>query len=145
MSEFWRTKQLHEMTDKEWESLCDGCAKCCLVKLEDYDTEEIYATNLACKLLDIENCRCSDYPARQALVDDCLKLDRETVMSLTWLPESCSYKLIARGEPLPDWHHLVCGSRDNMHAVGASIKHLAVSELEVQDSDLEQHIIRWVD
>jgi uncharacterized cysteine cluster protein YcgN (CxxCxxCC family) len=145
MSEFWRTKQLNEMTDTEWEALCDGCAKCCLVKLEDYDTGEIYTTNLACKLLDIERCRCSDYSARQSKVEDCLKLDRENIATLSWLPESCAYKLIARGEPLPDWHHLLSGTRETMHAVEASIKHLAVSELEVQDRDLEEHIIRWVD
>jgi uncharacterized cysteine cluster protein YcgN (CxxCxxCC family) len=145
MSKFWQTKQLDEMSDKEWELLCDGCAKCCLVKLEDYDTGEIYTTNLACKLLDIASCRCKDYSARQSIVDDCLKLDRDNILSLSWLPESCSYKLIARGEPLPDWHHLISGKNDDMHAVGASVKYLAVSELEVQDSDIEDHIIRWVD
>jgi uncharacterized cysteine cluster protein YcgN (CxxCxxCC family) len=96
-------------------------------------------------LLDISSCRCKDYSARQAKVDDCLKLDRDNILSLSWLPESCSYKLIARGEPLPDWHHLVSGNYDDMHAVGASVKNLAVSELEVQDSDIEDHIIRWVD
>lgn len=145
MSKFWQTKKIEEMSDQEWESLCDGCGKCCLVKLEDYDNGEIYTTNVACKLLAIESCRCTDYAGRQTLVDDCVKLDRDNIKSLSWLPESCSYKLIAAGKPLPDWHHLLSGNRDSLHAAGASVRHLAVSELEVQDSDIEDHIIRWVD
>jgi uncharacterized cysteine cluster protein YcgN (CxxCxxCC family) len=145
MSEFWQTKKIEEMSDQEWESLCDGCGKCCLVKLEDYDSGEIYTTNVACKLLAIDSCRCTDYSARQTLVDDCVKLDRDNIKSLPWLPESCAYKLIVAGKPLPDWHHLVSGDRHSLHAARASVKHLAVSELEVKESDIEDHIIRWVD
>ena len=145
MAEFWQTKTLKEMTQQEWESLCDGCAKCCLVKLEDYDTAEIYHTNVACKLLSIDSCRCSDYAARQTIVDDCVKLDPENIKSIQWLPDSCSYKLIDQGKPLPDWHHLLTGNRNTVHQVAASIKQFAVSELEVKDSDIEDHIIQWVD
>ena len=145
MAEFWETKTLEEMTQKEWESLCDGCAKCCLVKLEDYDTGEIFRTDVACKLLDINSCRCTDYPARQTLVDDCIKLDRENITSLQWLPDSCSYKLIDQGKPLPNWHHLLTGSRNTVHQVAASVKQFAVSELEVKDEEIEDHIIQWVD
>jgi uncharacterized cysteine cluster protein YcgN (CxxCxxCC family) len=99
MSEFWQTKKLHEMSQQEWESLCDGCGKCCLVKLEDYDTAEIYHTNLACKLLDINACRCTNYAGRQQQVDDCVKLDPHNLKSIKWLPDTCSYKLIEQGKP----------------------------------------------
>ena len=145
MAEFWQTKTLKQMTQQEWESLCDGCGKCCLVKLEDYDTAEIYHTNIACKLLDINSCRCSDYTGRQQLVDDCVRLDSQNIQSIQWLPDSCSYKLIDQGKPLPDWHHLLTGSRHTVHQVGASVKQFAVSELEVKQSDIEEHIIQWVD
>ena len=145
MTEFWRTKQLQEMTASEWELLCDGCAKCCLVKLEDEDTGEIYHTDVACKLLNLDSCRCTDYASRQSLVDDCLKLEREAIDSLDWLPDTCAYRLIAAGKSLPDWHHLITGDRQTVHRVGASVKHFALSELEVDSGRMEEHIIRWVD
>ena len=145
MDKFWQTKQLHEMDSNEWESLCDGRGKCCLVKLEDYDTEEIYHTNVACKLLDLKQCRCSDYKGRQDLVDDCVKLDPDSLKSIRWLPDTCSYRLIDEGKPLPDWHHLITGNRDDVHQVLGSVRHFAVSELEVKKQDIEQHIIQWVD
>ena len=133
------------MTQKEWESLCDGCGKCCLVKLEDYDTGEIYHTDVACKLLDIDSCRCTDYSVRQTLVDDCIKLDRDNITSLQWLPNSCAYKLLAEGKSLPDWHHLLTGSPKTVHQAAVSVKQFAVSELKVKDKDIEEHIIQWVD
>ena len=145
MGEFWKTKKLHEMSPEEWESLCDGCGKCCLVKLEDYDTAEIYHTNVACKLLDLKKCRCKDYKGRQDLVDDCVKLDPDSLYSITWLPDTCSYRLIAEQKPLPDWHHLVTGNADAVHQVLGSVRHFAVSELDVKEQDIEQHIIQWVD
>ncbi len=145
MAEFWQTKTLEQMTPQEWESLCDGCGKCCLVKLEDYDTAAIYHTDIACKLLDIDCCRCSDYKHRQQQVEDCVKLDIHNIESIKWLPHTCSYKLVAQGKPLPDWHHLRSGSRDTVHKIGASVKQFAVSELTVKDSDVEEHIIQWVD
>jgi len=144
-TEFWKIKKLHEMSQKQWESLCDGCGKCCLVKLEDYDTAEIYHTNVACKLLDINHCHCSDYNNRQSRVDDCVKLDPESLKTIKWLPDTCSYKLIEQGKTLPDWHHLISGSRDSIHQVLGSVKHFAVSELEVKEQDIEEHIIQWVD
>ncbi|MDG1693815.1 MAG: YcgN family cysteine cluster protein [Porticoccaceae bacterium] len=145
MSEFWQTKKLHQMTSAEWESLCDGCGKCCLVKLEDFDTAEIYHTDLACKLLNINACRCSDYKNRQKQVDDCVKLDPKNLESIQWLPDTCSYKLIEQGKPLPDWHHLRTGNRDAVHQVLGSVRHFATSEVGVKEHDLEQHIIQWVD
>ena len=141
---WWLYKSLAEMNDSEWESLCDGCAKCCLVKLEDADTEEIYYTNVSCQLLDTESCRCSDYAGRQKVVDDCIKLDRSNVNKLEWLPQSCSYRLIAAGQSLPDWHHLRTGDREAMHRYGASLRGKVTSELHVHDDDIEDHIIKWI-
>jgi uncharacterized cysteine cluster protein YcgN (CxxCxxCC family) len=145
MSEFWQTKKLHQMTSAEWESLCDGCGKCCLVKLEDLDTAEIYHTDLACKLLNINACRCSDYKNRQKQVDDCVKLDHKNLESIQWLPDTCAYKLIEQGKPLPDWHHLRTGNREAVHQVLGSVRHFATSEVGVKEHDHEQHIIQWVD
>lgn len=141
---WWHTKSLAQMNDSEWESLCDGCAKCCLVKLEDADTEEIYYTNVSCQLLDTESCRCSNYAGRHEIVDDCIKLDRSNVNKLEWLPQSCSYRLIAAGQSLPDWHHLRTGDREAMHSYGASLRGKVTSELDVHDDDIEDHIIRWI-
>lgn len=133
------------MTAEEWESLCDGCGKCCLVKLEDYDTAEIYHTNIACKLLDIEACSCTDYKNRQQQVDDCVKLDPQNLKSIQWLPDTCSYKLLEQGKSLPDWHYLNTGDRNTVHQVLGSVRHFATSEVGVKEQDLEQHIIQWVD
>ena len=145
MSKFWERKKLHEMTTSEWESPCDGCGKCCLVKFEDYDTAEIYHTNLACKLLDIEACRCTDYGNRQKHVDDCVKLNPQNLKPIQWLPDTCSYKLLEQGKSLPDWHYLITGDRDTVHQVLVSVRHFATSEVGVKEQDLEQHIIQWVD
>ena len=141
---WWQTKSLDQMDDAQWEALCDGCAKCCLVKLEDADTEEIYYTNVSCQLLDTESCRCSDYEGRHKIVDDCIKLDRSNVNKLEWLPQSCSYRLIAAGQSLPDWHHVRTGDREAMHSYGASLRGKVTSELEVHDDDIEDHIIKWI-
>ena len=141
---WWQTKSLDQMDDAQWEALCDGCAKCCLVKLEDADTEEIYYTNVSCQLLDTESCRCSDYAGRHKVVDDCMKLDRSNVNKLEWLPQSCSYRLVAAGEALPEWHHLITGDREAMHNYGASLRGKVTSELNVHDDDIEDHIIRWI-
>ena len=141
---WWESKSLDEMSEQEWELVCDGCAKCCLVKLEDADTEEICYTNVTCKLLDTESCRCSDYDGRHRIVDDCLKLDRSNVNELEWLPASCSYRLLAAGKPLPEWHHLRTGSLETMHRYGASLRGKVVSERHVHDDDIEDHIIRWI-
>ena len=141
---WWESTALADMDDSQWESLCDGCAKCCLVKLEDYDSAEIYYTNVSCQLLDTESCRCADYSGRHSVVDDCIKLDRHNVKTLQWLPQSCSYRLLAEGKPLPDWHHLRTGDREMVHNYGASLRGEVISELDVND-DIEDHIIKWVD
>lgn len=145
MTQFWQTKSLEQMNTEEWELLCDGCAKCCLVKLQDMDNDEIFYTNVSCELLDTESCRCSNYEGRHQVVDDCIKLDRENIHSLAWLPKSCSYRLIAAGQELPAWHHLVSGSRETIHSYGVSLQGQIVSELNVSDDDIEDHIIQWVD
>jgi uncharacterized protein len=145
MAEFWQTKTLDQMSTAEWELLCDGCAKCCLVKLEDHDTGEIFHTNVSCELLDTESCQCMDYEGRHNIVDDCIKLDRENIHALPWLPKSCSYRLIAAGQPLPEWHHLLTGSKQTLHSYGASLQGRVTSELHVHDDDIEDHIIQWVD
>ncbi len=142
---WWEAVSLADMNDTQWESLCDGCAKCCLVKLEDYDSADIYHTNVTCQLLDTESCRCSDYTGRHKVVDDCIKLDRNNINTLAWLPKSCSYRLLAAGHPLPEWHHLRSGDREMIHRYGASLRGKVVSELEVRDEDIEDHIIKWID
>ena len=133
------------MSSSEWERVCDGCAKCCLVKLEDYDTGEIEHTNVTCELLDIETCRCSNYDQRHSIVSDCISLDRKNIHSLTWLPETCSYRLIAEKKPLPSWHHLVSGDRETLHQYGASLRGWVISERDVRSEDIQDHIIQWVD
>ena len=145
MTQFWQTKSLEQMNAEEWELLCDGCAKCCLVKLQDSDNDEIFYTNVSCELLDINSCRCGDYEGRHNVVDDCIKLVKENIHALSWLPSSCSYRLIAAGKPLPEWHHLITGSRHTLHSYGASLQGRVISELDVDDDDIEDHIIQWVD
>jgi hypothetical protein len=113
--------------------------------LEDYESGEIFHTNVTCELLDTVSCRCSNYEGRHQVVDDCIQLDQENIISLGWLPQSCSYRLIADGKPLPEWHHLVSGSGETLHAYGASLQGKVVSELNVHDDEIEEHIIQWVD
>ncbi|MDG0968676.1 MAG: YcgN family cysteine cluster protein [Porticoccaceae bacterium] len=145
MPPFWESKTLSQMNDSEWELLCDGCAKCCLVKLEDRDTGEIFHTNVTCKLLDINTCECSQYQQRHSIVNDCISLNKKNIETLSWLPETCAYRLIADGEKLPDWHHLVCGDKQVVHSYGASLQGWVVSELDVREEDVEDHVIQWVD
>ncbi|MDE0746510.1 MAG: YcgN family cysteine cluster protein [Porticoccaceae bacterium] len=145
MDNFWQTKTLEQMDSIEWEALCDGCAKCCLVKLEDHESAEIFHTNVTCELLDIDSCQCSNYSGRHSVVNDCIALDQNNIHALSWLPKSCSYRLIADGQPLPDWHYLISGSKQTIHAYGASLQGWVVSELDVRDDDIQDHVIRWVD
>lgn len=140
---FWETKPLAEMTPAEWESLCDGCAKCCLLKLEDEDTGEIAYTRLHCKLLDADTCRCSDYDNRKAIVPDCVKLTPGKVETLKWMPKSCAYRLIFEGKSLPEWHHLISGDRQLIHELGHSIFGQTVSEETVLDEDQIDWIVDW--
>jgi len=139
---FWQTIPLDEMTEAQWESLCDGCGKCCLEKLEDAETHQIVYTNVACKLLDLDRCRCRDYPRRSERVPDCIRLTPARLHHPYWLPERCAYRLIAEGRPLPAWHPLVTGDPESVVAAGESMRGRAVSETEVDD--LEWHLIDWV-
>lgn len=138
---FWRVKTLEQMSETEWESLCDGCGRCCLLKLEDDDTGEIHLTRLACKLLDLKSCRCKDYANRQKHVSDCLRIDPAAVRRLTWLPPTCGYRLIADGKDLAWWHPLVSGSPDTVHAAGISVGSWARSEKGIKETSVERYII----
>jgi uncharacterized cysteine cluster protein YcgN (CxxCxxCC family) len=140
---FWQVKQLHEMTSQEWESLCDGCGRCCLVKLEDEDTGIIYTTDVSCRLLDCSTCRCTDYANRHQLVDDCIKLDPDNVDELGWLPATCAYRLVWEGKPLEDWHPLVSGSSETVHEAGISVRGRVTNETEVEVDDLPDRIVDW--
>ncbi|GLR09151.1 hypothetical protein COO59_02995 [Mixta theicola] len=136
---FWQEKSLEQMTDEEWESLCDGCGQCCLNKLQDADTDEIYFTNVACNQLNIKTCQCRNYERRFEYEEDCIKLTRDNLPTFSWLPASCAYRLLAEGKTLPVWHPLRSGSRAAMHAARISVRHIAVRESEVRD--WEDHII----
>ena len=141
---FWRTKTLEEMSTPEWESLCDGCARCCLVKLEDEDTSEIYFTDLGCTLLNDETCRCRDYRRRQSRVPDCVKLTPEKVRALPWLPKTCAYRRLAEGRDLAWWHPLVSGDPDTVHAAGISVRgKLFGSEDDVPMPLWEARVVKW--
>jgi uncharacterized cysteine cluster protein YcgN (CxxCxxCC family) len=141
---FWKRKKLSEMTPSEWESLCDGCGRCCLNKLEEEDTGRTFFTNVACRLFDEESCRCSDYANRQQKVKDCVRLTPRNVPRIVWLPPTCAYKLVADGRDLYWWHPLVSGDPQTVHAAGVSVRgHSLKSETDVPDADLEDHIVSW--
>jgi len=140
---FWRRKTLRQMTDAEWESLCDGCGKCCLNKLQDEDTGALAFTNVACDLLDPDTCRCSDYDHRWDHVPDCVKLVPRMIHKLAWLPSTCAYRLIAEGHDLPDWHPLNSGDPDSVHRAGVSVRGRVILEREA--GDLEDHVVDWED
>lgn len=140
---FWKEKSLDQMSDTEWESLCDGCARCCLNKLEDWDTGEIVWTNVACTLLDGETCRCTDYENRVAKVPDCIQLTAKTVNDLSWLPPTCAYRLIRDGEDLYWWHPLVSGDPDTVHMAGVSVRGRTVPEDGLPLEDYEHHVVAW--
>lgn len=144
MAAFWEVKTLEQMTASEWESLCDGCGKCCLHKLEDEDNGEIHYTNVACRYLDDDNCRCQAYAERQRLVPDCIVLRPEDVAEFHWLPDTCAYRLLAEGNPLPDWHPLRSGDPASVHRAGISARGRTVSEAEIAEEDWEDCIVHWV-
>ena len=136
---FWETKRLDQMNRAEWESLCDGCGKCCLHKLEDEETGELLPTNVACKLLDRRSGQCSDYRRRRMFVPECVRLTPAKVNQLEWLPSTCAYRLLAEGQPLREWHPLVSGDPESVHRAGISVRGWTVSEVDV--GDLEDHVV----
>ena len=140
---FWRTKTLAEMSTAEWESLCDGCARCCLNKLEYEETGEIVWTQVACRLLDADTCRCGDYAHRLERVADCLALTAETIGELSWLPPTCGYRLVAEGRDLYWWHPLVSGDPATVHLAGISVRGKTVSETDVPPDEYEHHLVTW--
>ncbi|OAI20520.1 hypothetical protein A1359_03415 [Methylomonas lenta] len=140
---FWETKTLAQMTTAEWESLCDGCGKCCLVKLEDEDTGEIAFTSVVCDLIDLESCRCTRYSERCTLVPECIDLKQHDFAEYKWLPSTCAYRLLTDGKPLPDWHPLNSGTVESVKDAGVSISSYAIKESQVDDP--EDHIIEWLD
>ncbi len=140
--QFWKHKSLTELSPAEWEALCDGCAKCCLHRFEDQETREIQFTNVCCRYLDQATCRCTDYPNRSINVPDCVSVTPEILKDPYWLPETCSYRLLAEGRDLPEWHPLVSGDPQTVILSGNSVGGRVISELEADD--LEYHMIDWV-
>ena len=142
---FWERIPLAEMSTSQWESLCDGCAKCCLIKLEDEDTGEVAYTNVVCQYLDQGTCSCTQYQDRNTLVPNCVWLKPEMVDEFFWLPETCAYRLVSESKPLPQWHHLISGSKEEIHRCGGSVEGKVVSEVHVNEDDLEEFIVHWVE
>jgi len=141
MSEFWKDKPLTALTPEEWESLCDGCAQCCIIKFEDEDTGRIYTTNVVCALLEIYHCRCTRYAERSALVPTCLTLTPDLITQLKWMPATCAYRLLSEGKDLPLWHPLVSGDNKTVHKAGVSVRGKVVSARDVADDDLPDYVI----
>ena len=139
---YWKRKRLEDMSKEEWEGLCDGCGQCCLHKLEDVDTGDIALTNVACRYLDLGSCRCGDYANRKVNVPDCVQLTPQNARELAWLPASCGYRLVARGQDLAWWHPLVSGDPGSVHEAGISVRGEAVSEDRVRD--VQEHVTSWL-
>jgi hypothetical protein len=132
---FWEEKPLDQLSREEWESLCDGCARCCLIKLEDEDDGSLYTTSIVCQYLDLESCVCTRYEERSKLVPECLQVTPDNADKLQWMPQSCAYRLLAEGRPLPEWHPLISGSQESVHEAGISVRNFAISENEVSDEE----------
>ena len=142
---FWETTPLAEMNTEQWESLCDGCGKCCVIKLEDVDDGTIYYTDIGCKLLDQNNCRCQNYPERKKIVPDCVILKPDTLEALPWMPSTCAYRLLHENQPLPDWHPLITGDPDSTHQAGQSVAGKIFTEGDIAEDDYPSHIKNWDD
>lgn len=139
---YWETVPLAEMTKDQWESLCDGCGKCCLLKLEDEEDGELTYTNIACRLFDDTTCRCMNYSLRKMMVEGCIILTPESLpKTQEWLPKTCAYRRIAEGKPLAEWHPLISGSRETVHKAGVSMLNATVPEYEVAEENWYDHAI----
>jgi uncharacterized protein len=141
---FWTDIKLADMSDSQWESLCDGCGKCCLIRLEDEDTGDIHTTDVSCKLLDGASCRCSNYANRHDFVPDCVKLTPQNMGELSWLPKTCAYRLVAEDKPLFEWHHLISGDANSVHRAGMSVSGKATPEGRVKTKHLVRRIVVWL-
>lgn len=141
---FWEEKALSDMTISQWESLCDGCGKCCLHKLEDEDDDKLYYTDIACKLLDIESCRCADYKNRVKKVPSCLTLTSATLKDVHFLPDTCAYRLLSEDKPLASWHPLISGNNASVHEAGISVSGRVLSETYIHPDDFETRVIHWI-
>lgn len=141
---FWERFPLEELDSQEWEALCDGCGRCCLLKLEDERSGEIVTLGVACQLLDIEQCRCGDYARRFQRVPGCAQLNLENLQAFHWLPDSCAYRRLHEGRGLAAWHPLISGDPESVHRAGVSVAPFAISEDSVPDDELEEHIIAFL-
>lgn len=141
---FWKTTSLEKMSPVEWESICDGCGKCCLQKLQDDDTEEVFYTNLSCHQLNAASCQCKVYETRKTEVPSCITLTPDQIDEFQWLPDTCSYRVLHETKALPNWHPLVVGSNKEMLRQGLTVRHYAVNEQAVDEDEWETHIIKWV-
>ncbi len=142
---FWLTKSLDQMSDQQWESLCDGCGRCCLHKIEDEDTQELLYTRIACRQLDLSCLRCSDYPGRFKAVPECLNVRDLAPEQYRWLPVSCAYRLLSEGQPLADWHPLISADPQSVVDADISIIRWAVSETKVRDEEWFDHVLDGVE
>jgi uncharacterized cysteine cluster protein YcgN (CxxCxxCC family) len=140
---FWETKSLRQMTVPEWESLCDGCGLCCLVRFEDEETGEIIPTRVHCRLFDSGACRCTDYANRKAIVPDCIKLTPHNIDALEWMPPSCAYRRIHEGKTLPEWHPLITGDPESVHEAGVSVRNQTISEASLADAEDALDFAAW--
>lgn len=146
-AQFWQTKSLNQLTKQEWESLCDHCGRCCLLKLENEYTGDYYYTNVICQYQDTEKCQCTHYLDRKSYMPDCLVLTPEILQKsdLTWFPSTCAYRLLSENKPLPWWHPLISGTFETVYQASASIRHRVISENEVDSENLEDYIIEWAE
>ena len=142
-NKFWETKNLIDMNENEWESLCDKCGKCCVIKLEDFDTQQVHYTNVSCKLLCEKSASCKDYENRKSIVPDCIILSPDNLKDLKWMPETCAYKLLNEGKNLPYWHPLLSGNDKEIVNSGNSVKNRVTNEIEIKIKNLPDYIFNW--
>ena len=142
---FWENKSLDTMNQQEWESLCDGCGLCCLLKIEDIDSGKLFYTNVVCEYHDNAHSCCTRYQERSTLVPDCIRVTPEVARTEKWLPDSCAYRLLAEGKPLFDWHPLISGDPDSVRQAGISIRDRVISEEFVHSDELPEHLVHWFD